>query len=631
VRLSLPLRILLVHLAFTVGAGAVATYFIWDTFSAYARRVEREIATLPVELPLQPLVNEVAGAYLRRLDSSVPEVRQAVKERVSEGIDSLLRAVPNIESLLIVDPEFRIQYASSQEALDLGFTRPEDRQFLSSAEMVRRHLEVGSRRVTEVAWPILDVPTGDGPPPRRLGALLIRYRADPDLVAFRPYVRLEPISWKDLALPAVLFLAATWVGGVLVVALSGVPVRRLERALEDFKARDFRGGFDADRLGLGGDLAAAVRTIHELGGRIEALDAKEREREALLSSLSQSLEDGMLALGPHGAPVAWNPAALRLLGPADGTGAGGPEEQPRIREGMRRNPALLDVAQEAEPAGAARELELVRADGTTTPVQVTRMPFEARPGRSGTLLLLRDLAALRQVETHLVEAGRYASLAHLAASLAHEIRNPLHSIGLNAGVVEQYLGGSPGEGARRAMAESLATIQDETRRLAGLLNNYLGLVRPSLQEAPVDLLELGRRVQALLDYTARRSGVRIVVEGEEGLPPVRGIADRLQQAILNLVLNAIQAMPEGGTVRLRTVTTGGLVRLEVSDTGPGLPPELEEHVFDVRVTTKPEGTGLGLPLVRRIAESHGGSVWFRSAPGKGAVFTLVLPAASSEV
>jgi signal transduction histidine kinase len=125
---------------------------------------------------------------------------------------------------------------------------------------------------------------------------------------------------------------------------------------------------------------------------------------------------------------------------------------------------------------------------------------------------------------------------------------------------------------------------------------------------------------------ARKSRVEIRLEGEESPPMVYGVANRLQQAILNLVLNAIQAMPEGGTVTLRVDSYAEMVRLAVSDTGPGLPQELADQLFDTRVTTKEEGSGLGLPLVRLIAESHGGGVWYRSKPGEGASFMMVLPA-----
>jgi signal transduction histidine kinase len=326
----------------------------------------------------------------------------------------------------------------------------------------------------------------------------------------------------------------------------------------------------------------------------------------------------MVALDAHGVPVAWNAAAERMLAPDDD----GTPLDVRLRRAVDGSPGLL------APGGITgpREVE-VRAPGHEGGlVRVTEVPFELRPGEAGTLLLLRDLATLRQVETHLLEAGRFAVLAHLAGSLAHEIRNPLHSIGLNAGVVESYVGAPQTEAATRAMTESLRTIQDETRRLTGLLNNYLGMLRSSPATAPVDLRDICRRVIQLLSHAALQSRVDIHLDGDEAVPPVEGVPDRLQQAVLNLVLNAIQAMPQGGRVVIKTTTAAGIVRLTIEDTGPGLPPGMEEAVFDTRVTTKPGGSGLGLPLVRLIAEAHGGSVWYRSNPGTGASFTMVLPA-----
>jgi signal transduction histidine kinase len=216
-------------------------------------------------------------------------------------------------------------------------------------------------------------------------------------------------------------------------------------------------------------------------------------------------------------------------------------------------------------------------------------------------------------------------LAHLAAGLAHEIRNPLHAIGINAGVVEQYVGRDPSERNQRSMRESLVSIRDETRRLGELLNNYLGLVRPNSSEHTVDLHDLCRRIVRLLGYTAAQAEVRLRLDGEGGLPPVQGSADRLQQAILNLVLNAVQAMPRGGEVVVATASQSGTVTVTVTDNGPGVPEELRGSLFYFGATGRAGGTGLGLPIVRLIAEHHGGSIAYDPAPGHGARFTLTLP------
>jgi signal transduction histidine kinase len=494
--------------------------------------------------------------------------------------------------------------------VDLTFTGEEKASLVASDQIVRRTKPSGTGGfVTEVMIPIFDEHADSTTERRRLGSLIIDFAPDAALVARIPQLRPPSVLPWDSMLPLFAFLLAGVVGGILVAGLTALPVRRLDRALHDFRERGFRGGIDAKRLGLGG----------ELGGRLEALDSRGREREALLGTLAQSLEDGMIAIDEREVTVAWNAAALRILGvPAEGV------DEAAVRAALDRHPELA-IGWAAGATLPSRTVDLARDGGESAPIQVTEVAFEPRPGANGTLVLLRDLATLRKVEAHLLEAGRFAVLAHLAGSLAHEIRNPLHSIGLNAGVVQQYISRPVTPAAVQEMSESLRTIQEETRRLTDLLNNYLGLLRSVPEPVPVDVREVCRRVIQLLSYAAMKAHVEIKSDGDSDLPPVFGVPDRLQQAVLNLVLNAIQAMPHGGKVALQTSAADGLVRVSVTDTGPGLPQGLAEKLFDTRVTTKPGGSGLGLPLVRMIAEAHGGSVWYRSDPGNGATFTIVLP------
>jgi signal transduction histidine kinase len=621
VRVSLSLRIFLVSVAFTVASGLLALVLVRQSFQLYYQRWERSLATLPSEQVFDGSASEIARSLLLRLERE-PEVKERDQDRIAQGLNAILREIPSISSFLVLDRDRRIQYANQPSAVDLTFTGGENASLFASDQIVRRTKPSGTGgTLTEVMIPIFDEPPAGKGERRRLGSLIIDYAPDAALVARIPQLRPPSVSPRDSMLPLFAFLLAGVCGGILVAGLTAIPVRRLDRALRDFRERGFRGGIDAKRLGLGGELASAVSAINEMGGRLEALDSRGREREALLATLSQSLEEGMIAIDERQMPVAWNAAALRILGlPAHGA------DDAAMRAALDRHPEL-SIGWSAGTVHPPRSVEITREGGESVPVQLTEVPFEPRPGASGTLVLLRDLATLRKVEAHLLEAGRFAVLAHLAGSLAHEIRNPLHSIGLNAGVVQQYVGQPVNRGAVTAMSESLRTIQEETRRLTDLLNNYLGLLRSAPEPVNVDVREVCRRVIQLLSYAAMKARVEIKFDGNVEIPSVFGVPDRLQQAVLNLVLNAIQAMPHGGRVALQATEADGLVRVSVTDTGPGLPQDLAEELFDTRVTTKPGGSGLGLPLVRMIAEAHGGSVWYRSDPGKGATFTLVLPSA----
>lgn len=628
-RIPLSVRIILVQLVFTAAAAAAAAYMVRAAFHRYAASWEREVATLPTEHVLQPVASEVARALLLTRDK-LPEVRERDQEAIARGLHALLKAVPAVRYLLVADQDHRIQYASDPRWLDLAYRDPGYLSLLAAEVPTRRPNLDGEETVTELMLPIYDEGAGGaGADRRRLGSVIVGLSKDPVLLARVPPLRPPEIPPGEYLWPLTILLGVVAAGSLVVSALTGWPVRKLDRALRDYRARGYEGRFELPGVGSGTGLASTITAISELGVRLAALDALAREREALLATLTQALEDGMVALDPTGRPLAWNRAALRMLG-ADAGSEGGEAaaqgEEARLREALERQPGLFPPGGDL-PAPAERDLRLAGTAGEPALVHVLEVPFEVRPGRKGRLVFLRDLTMLRKVETHLLEAGRYSVLAHLAGSLAHEIRNPLHSIGVNASVLEQYVAAmAKDDRSFSAVSESLSAIKEETHRLTELLNNYLGMLRSAPDPGPVDVRDLCRKVLRLLAYPAGLSRVVLRLEGDEDLPPVHGVPDRLQQAILNLVLNAIQAMPRGGLVRVRTTALEGSVQVAVSDTGPGLPPELAQRPFDTRITTKSGGAGLGLPIVRMIVESHGGSVWYRSRPGEGTTFTLVLPA-----
>lgn len=618
-RIPIAFRIFAAHLVFTVVVAFAAVWSIQRAFEEYFRTWKGRLETIPAEAIFQPLAHELGRSLLLQKDA-LPEVWEREQARITEGLRSVLKGIPSVDSVLILDTEDRILYASDPTVIDLAFRGNEEMVDLLRSEAVeRRIISSGDRKVTRVMVPVFDASEGGDRRVKRLGSVVVHYVPDLDLASRIPDLTpptLQP--GEQFQKPLIALLALAGAGGLVVTLFALGPIRRLDRALEAYRKQGFQGDFAASTVGLGREFASTVDAINELGRRLHAMDGQGRERESLLATLSQTLEDGMLALGPAGEPVAWNAAAVRLLCGDRNEG----DEAACLRTALARHPRLAETGL----AGSSSiEVEVDRGGGTPLPLGVTRVPLDLRPRARGVLLLLRDLATFRKVEAHLLEAGRFATLANLAGGLAHEIRNPLHSIGLNAGVVEQYLGQFPGGSSHRAVEESLRAIQDETRRLTDLLNNYLGMLRSGGEPALVDVREVCRSVMQLLGFAALKSRVEIRLEGDEDLPLVRGVRDRIQQAILNLVLNAIQAMPEGGEVLLATTVAAGHVRVTVTDTGPGLPEEVASGIFETRLTTKPGGSGLGLPLVRLIVEAHGGSVSCRSTPGQGAAFTMVLP------
>jgi len=225
-----------------------------------------------------------------------------------------------------------------------------------------------------------------------------------------------------------------------------------------------------------------------------------------------------------------------------------------------------------------------------------------------------------------IRMERLAQLGTLLAGFAHEVRNPLSTIGLNLQLVLEEF--QQAETARdKRTHKRLATVEAEVRRLQKILEEFLRFARaPEPQIVPVDL---NQRLAALIEFhepdIAEGSvTLRFYPGADVGLVPADW--DHVQAAVVNLLRNAKDATPPGGQILVSTLREGSHVLIRVTDTGAGIAPELQSKVMDPYFSTKKSGTGLGLPTARRVAEEHGGALLLESEVGKGTQFTLRLPA-----
>lgn len=222
---------------------------------------------------------------------------------------------------------------------------------------------------------------------------------------------------------------------------------------------------------------------------------------------------------------------------------------------------------------------------------------------------------------------QYAELAELAGGFIHEIKNHLSTLSLNLQLLSEDFENPETQRERRAQTR-FQRLQGECQRLVDVSNDFLRFAR--LQELEKRPCALGEVVQTMLDFfspTARQANVAINLYVPSDLPMVRLDPEQFQQALLNLLLNAEQAMPEGGEITILGAAEPENVRLEIIDTGPGMPPEVMAKVFKPFYTTKPGGNGLGLPITRKIIEAHGGTLEVQSEAGRGTKFTIHLPIA----
>ncbi len=228
-----------------------------------------------------------------------------------------------------------------------------------------------------------------------------------------------------------------------------------------------------------------------------------------------------------------------------------------------------------------------------------------------------------EVNRRLVD--QYTEIARLAGGLAHEIKNPLSTIRLNMELLAEDFGEGDSPRERRAL-NKVNVVQRECQRLQDLLDNFLSFAKVRrLDQQPDSLNDQVRRVLDFFAPKAAEAGIELVDYLGSDLPMVLLDSEAFHAALLNLVLNAEQSMPDGGQLVVRTYATAEGVALDLIDNGCGMDAQTRDQVFDAFFSTKQGGSGLGLPTARKIIEAHGGRITLQSEPGRGTQFTVKLP------
>ena len=349
-----------------------------------------------------------------------------------------------------------------------------------------------------------------------------------------------------------------------------------------------------------------------------------RRLERFHSRLLDTMPDGLLTLDVDGVIQAANPAAVRLL------------EEPPV-EGGEPAPGLLGRSWQdldlSEPEEGGRGWVQYHAFGRS--LEILSMPIPGAPDdededprdTGGSLVLVRDRTDMRALEKDLEEAERLAAIGRLAAGLAHEIRNPLSSL---RGFAQYFQGKLKG---RRPEEEYAATMVREADRVDKVVTDLLFMARPRQAElVPVDLAALVGDLAGLLRLDLEAEGATL--DTDLAAPEVVADPDLVKQALLNLLLNALAALPEqGGTVRVTSRATPEGVEVAVEDNGAGMGLEARAHALEPFFTTRKRGTGLGLAIVHKIMRDHDGNVSLDSAQDglrRGTVVRLAFPGQARE-
>ncbi|HEX5473718.1 MAG TPA: ATP-binding protein [Vicinamibacterales bacterium] len=505
----------------------------------------------------------------------------------------------------------------------------EDLQAIVNAGPLAQLRAVYSDRTFEIRQPLLFGDRQFGSIVIGVSTLLVRSELQ---AAFNQ--ALQTILLALIVAALVSTLLAQWMLRPIHVIQSGLT--RLGRGELDVRL-DLPAGEEFKDLGTSFNAVSAQLSA----SRTRALPSAPADFETVV----ENLEDAVALFGPAGDLIFRN-SAMRALLPGFGA------------EGQRR------IEHMAPPSDPARQLveRTLAAHADQGPVSIglddghaaaspeahgerllMTHAIDAADGKFvGAMLVARNLAYMSQVHSTLNYSRKLAALGRLMAGVAHEVKNPLNAMTIHLELLKQKLAAAarqpvgvggpvpPGtDGVAPNIVKHVDIITSEIHRLDQVVNGFLKFARPEeLKLQPVRLASIVSDVATTVAPEAERAGVSVKTECPHDLPEVNADPAMLRQGLLNLALNACQAMPDGGTLRLACHTAPHhRVGIDVEDTGVGIAPGDLQRIFDLYFTTKEKGSGIGLSMVYRIVQLHDGEVEVQSTPGRGTRFRLVFPQA----
>lgn len=439
--------------------------------------------------------------------------------------------------------------------------------------------------------------------------------------------RLDDAFWYTVALGA-LSLAAALVVAVALSSITLKPIRKLAEDMERLRSGEFDVGSSEGPKDEFGKLAYQLQ---QLGKQMESdrtqILAERSEINSVHAAVDQ-LEDGILFTTADGLILFANRSVEMVLGrPAKD--AAGKHLGDVFPQGHPLRHLMLGALESGE---AVRNAKIeIPTDGA--PVELLASVFPVSSDGSvcaGAILVVRDLKSVavsaRTFQSLIQYSAQLAALGQITSEVAHDVKNPLHAMVIRVAFLRERIPDPAPD-----IVRSLDVLEREIHRAAAVVDRFMEVVYPSeMARQPVDIGSVLQELATLLQAEWQAKGVGLVVQLGSDLPTIKGDEQMLRRAFMNLIVNACQSMPNGGRVTIATQAENeALLRISVRDEGVGIPAEDVERIFKMYYTTKTDGTGIGLALVRRVVDLHHGSIEILSTVGQGTNVIIRLPAVAT--
>jgi signal transduction histidine kinase len=615
-RLKTKITLIMAFLVLAV-VGVNSTLYVANLTRQVIRQANdrAQLVSRHVFFQAQNALSESAKAGQTPASNSLEDLRAYVQKSLDESaaltssIDAEVGYSPLIYEVSITDVNGTVLVSSdtSLPGKQTSGARTDLARLVSSSFVSQLRRLYGPPRAYEV-----DYPFQLGPPGHQVPFGAIRVAVQTGLLRSEITPALSSAALLALASIGIsVFLAA------LVSSVSLAPLKSITAQLD----RISKGEFDEKPLESGDEFGQVSTKISKIGMQLRGVREIFSTLRENLDQVLGGLDDGLLLFSLDGRAVMVSPAVERFLAmPSDhllGRRAEDifPPDHP-VREVIK----LRDG--EFEPVEAA-EVVLAGPDSPARRVGVTVQVIAEGETHMGALVTFTDLESRERISTQLQVSERLANLGRITAGVAHEVKNPLNSMRLWL----ENLKASLPEGENMPQ-QAVRVLDNEIDRLDTVVKRFLDFTRPpAMHQEETSLKDLLEDVLAVGKPQMDRANVKVEAHFVNEVPPVLVDRQLLKQALMNLFLNAVEAMPGGGRLTVSLERRGETASIEIQDTGRGIPPEHTQRVFQLFFTTRPGGSGIGLATAFRTVQFLNGSIDFKSEVGRGTTFRIELPLA----
>jgi len=580
-------------------------YFIYTSINVFYADLTNKLAFLLVEQVKN--VIDADRINISKLSAYNKYPIRRLMNRFS-GKDS------EILHILLIDTTNQIVISDDPSVEGKEYTSPMELNLLATDQpTVINRIWEGKQEILDVIYPLLQDSVKQG--------------------YLRTVISLKHLENFYRSRKVVLFIASTisLITIILTVFLTSriyrTNLQNIERAIERLNESDYKYRVDYPRKD---EFASLFSRLNQLFEKTLDLNESFRQSEEKVKAMMQVIHEGLMIIDSEMKIISYNEYLLELL---HIRAHRNPEKQ--INQIIKNNPKLMDIYRRArDPLTYAvrKQLSLKLLDDSHVDVQIHALPIVEGENTNNIIFYFKNLAVLQELEQNLHRSMKYTVISQLASSIGHEIRNPLSSLAIHTEILNSLTRELPTEPEhRQKIDKSIHILNSEIERLTKLIDQFFNLAKPKeITLTYENINNVIKEVLELIQQEAYEKSVQIHLRLSRELPLVNISKDQIKQVIINLILNAFDAMPNGGHLYLSTREHENQVVIIIRDTGNGIPENVQEKIFDLYFSTKPNGGGIGLAISKRIIKAHEGRIYFKTKVGEGTSFIIELPRSHME-